>query len=203
MAIAHQAREGCVQFADPTAPDGMEVSPKLFLEECRDSAMARFRGRRRVGAGKACGTIEHPVPPKAGSQESTGMIVAHVSPAIWSAWESSAPGSPREKRAHVESEVHLALEDLADQDMHGYLALTDTQREFYGPDLVQLVRESLDRTTFSHLGRPSEPHWEGTLVERVRPPYLILALSIGFGRRSAGKPAQQGPVQRRRSKPSA
>lgn len=186
-------RDACVRFADPTAPDGKEVSSKVFLKECRQAALARFRQRNDGGPG--CHTIEHPVPPKPGAQESTGMIVAHVSPAIWGAWEISAPGNAREKRAHVEAEVHLALEDLADQDMHGYLALTDTQCDFYGPDLVQLVSESLDRTTFSHLGRLPDPHWEGTLVERVRPPYLVLAVSIGFG-----DPLTEGAVGDSRSR---
>lgn len=178
MVNALKPRQACVQFADPTAPGGMEVSAATFLKECRQSAMARFRSRHdgRVG----CRTIEHPVLPKQGSEDSTGMIIAHVSPAVCSVWESSLPGNAREKRAHVESEVRLALEDLADQDMHGYLALTDAQCDLFSPDLVQLMGEALDRTSFSHLGRRPDAQWEGTLVERVRPPYLVLEVSIDF-----------------------
>lgn len=183
-------RHACVQFADPDAPSGADVSSSTFLKECRGSAMARFRshGDARFG----CRTIEHPVPPKPRCPDSTGLIVAHVSPAVCWAWEQMAPGNAREKRAHVDSQIHLALSDLADQDMHGYLAVTEEQCELYDPDLQQLVTESLDRTTFSRLERAAEPHWEGTLVETVRPPFLVLAVSIDFaGAASKGdaKPA--------------
>lgn len=177
-----------VQFADPTAPSGKEVSRSVFLKQCRAAAMARFRPRE-TGAG--CRTIEHPVPALAGSQGSTGMIVAHLSPAVCRAWEATVEGSVHDKREHVEAEVNLALADLADQDMHGYLALTDAQCELFGPDLVQLVNESLDRTTFSHLARKADPHWEGTLVERLRPPYLVLIVSIQFAKEPPrGAPAR-------------
>ena len=167
-----------VQFADPSAPGGMEVSTTQFLRDCRQSALTRFRRRHagRVG----CRTIEHPVAPKPGCKESTGMIVAHLSPEVCAVWEQSLGGGVEERRALVESEVHLALDDLAEQDMHGYLALTEAQCRIFRPDLVQLVTESLDRTSFSHLGRKPDPQWEGTLVERVRPPYLVLDVSIDF-----------------------
>lgn len=171
----HQA---CVQFADPTAPGGREVSAPDFLRECRKSALTRFRRRHHGRLG--CRTIEHPVPPKPGCKESTGKIIAHLSPEVCAAWERSVEGTLAERRAYVDSEVHLALSDLADQDMHGYLALTEAQCRIFRPDLVQLVNESLDRTSFSHLGRRADPEWEGTLVERVRPPYLVLDISIDF-----------------------
>ncbi len=190
-------RHACVQFADPTAPAGMEVSAKAFLKECRQSALTRFRSRHDARIG--CRTIEHPVPPKPGNKDSTGMIVAHVSPAVCWVWETNATGSPSEKRAHVEKQIHLALEDLAEQDMHGYLAVTDAQCELYGPDLVQLVNEALDRTSFSALGRHADAHWEGTLVERVRPPYLVLAVSIGFEEPVDGKTVADGRTRRRKT----
>jgi hypothetical protein len=181
-------RHAGVQFADPAAPSGMEVSRDDFLKECRASAIARFRSREPGWLG--CRTIEHPVPAQPGSQGSTGMIVAHLSPAVCRAWEASASGGAPARRAHVDSEVDLALTDLADQDMHGYLALTDAQCELFGPDLVQLVHEALDRTSFSRLGVKAEPQWEGTLVERVRPPYLVLIVSIDLAK----------PARRRRAR---
>lgn len=178
MMNAVKPRHACVQFADPTAPSGADLSSATFLEECRGSALARFRGHGAARIG--CRTIEHPVPPKPRCPDSTGLIVAHVSPAVCWAWEQMAPGNAREKRAHVDAQIHLALSDLADQDMHGYLAVTEEQCELYDPDLQQLVTESLDRTTFCRLGRAADPHWEGTLVETVRPPFLVLAVSIDF-----------------------
>lgn len=178
MATTLKPRHASVQFADPAAPSGMEVSRAQFLKDCRGSALARFRHKAPTWVG--CRTIEHPVPALPGTQASTGMIVAHVSPAVCRAWEATVPGDPPERRAHVEAQVQLALQDLSDQDMHGYLALTEAQCDLFGPDLVQLTNESLDRTTFSRLGRRADPQWEGTLVERVRPPYLVLIVSIDF-----------------------
>lgn len=169
-------RHASVQFADPTGPSGAEVSRADFLKQCRDSALARFRAHAPSWLG--CRTIEHPVPALPGTTASTGMIVAHVSPAVCKAWESTLVGSVAERRAELEAQVHLALQDLSDQDMHGYLAVTQAQCDLFEPDLVQLTAESLDRTSFSHLGRKPDPQWEGTLVERVRPPYLVLILSI-------------------------
>lgn len=178
MLTTAKPRHACVQFADPAGPSGAELSSTMFLQECRGSALARFRSRGR--AQDTCRTIEHPVPPKPRCQESTSLIVAHVSRALCQAWERLVPGDARAKRTHVDEQIHLALKDLADQDMHGYLAVTDEQCEMYDPDLTQLVTESLGRTTFSHVGRAADPHWEGTLVEQVRPPFLLLALSIGL-----------------------
>lgn len=184
MAPALKSRQACVQFADPDAPEGAQVSTPDFMAQCHDSALARFGKGRRASLG--CRTIQHLVPPKPGDEGSTGMIVAHVSPAFCAAWEAGLPTSLREKRAHVEAQMHLALEDLADQDMHGYLAITKAQCAIYSPDLVQLVNEALDRTTFSKLGRRADPKWEGTLVGRVQPPYLVLVISIGItGRATA------------------
>jgi hypothetical protein len=194
-------RQASVQFADPTAPSGREVSSAVFLKECRQSAVARFRDHAPTLLG--CRTIEHPVPPQPGSQGSTGMIVAHLSPAVCRAWDASSIGTLSERRARVAEEMQLALTDLADQDMHGYLALTDAQCDLFGPDLVQLVSESLERTSFSHLGRQADPHWEGTLVERLRPPYLVLVLSVDFLAAPATKVAARAKPRpsRRQAKP--
>lgn len=180
MTNAPKSRHASVQFADPTAPSGMEVTRDDFLKQCKDAATARFR--RADPAWPGCRTIEHPVPTLPGNAGSTGMIIAHVSPAVCRAWQASAPGNAADQRSHVDGELQLALTDLADQDMHGYLALTEAQCALFRPDLIQLVTESLDRTTFSHLGRRPDPRWEGTLVERLRPPYLILIVSIDFER---------------------
>lgn len=167
-----------VQFSDPNAPGGVEITTTEFLKECRQSALARFRSRRDPSGD--CRTIEHVVPPKLGDHGSTGSIVAHLSQALCEAWEASSPGNPRERAAHLAEQMQLALEDLAEQDMHGYLALTEEQRALYAPDLEQLVTEALDRTSFSHLLRRPEVSWEGTLVQSVRPPHLILVVSIGL-----------------------
>lgn len=190
MLTAPKPRQPCVQFADPAAPSGTLVSSAEFLRDCHASALARFRARSdgRI----ACRTVTHPVPPKARSESSTGLIVAHVSPALCWAWESKSPGNARERRAHVDGQLHLALGDLADQDMHGYLAVTPEQCDVYEPDLAQLVCESLDRTSFARLGRTADPHWEGTLVEQVKPPYLVLALSIGLDG-AGGEPVRLPP----------
>lgn len=171
-------RAACVQFADPNAPGGVEITTAEFLKECRQSALARFRTRHDPSGD--CRTVEHVVPPKLGDHGSTGSIIAHLSTQLCDAWEASAPGTTRERSAHVEEQVQLALEDLAEQDMHGYLALTEEQRALYAPDLEQLVTEALDRTSFSHLLRKPVVNWEGTLVQSVRPPHLILVVSVSF-----------------------
>ena len=190
MANTLKPHHASVQFADPTAPSGMEVSRADFLKQCRESAMAHFRAHQPIGRGAR--TIEHLVPALTGSQGSTGMIVAHISPAVCRAWDATVEGNAQTKQAEVEAQVQLALGDMADQDIHGYLALTEAQCKVFEPDLIQLVNESLDRTTFSHLGRKADPHWEGTLVERLKPPYLVLIVSIDFADDSA-QDATMGP----------
>lgn len=194
MVTHPKSRQASVQFADPSAPSGVQVSTAAFLKECEQSALARFRGRRQGRL--ACRTIQHLVPPKPGDEGSTGMIVAHVSPEVWSAWETGLPSSLLEKRAHIEAQLHLALEDLADQDMHGYLAITKEQCAIYKPDLTQLMDEALDRTTFSRLGRRSDPNWEGTLVGRVQPPYLVLVVSIGMTKTTTRKAPRRKTTRR-------
>ncbi|MEA3203492.1 MAG: hypothetical protein QOI63_1167 [Thermoplasmata archaeon] len=167
-----------VQFADPNAPAGVEITTAEFLKECRLSALARFRARRDPSGD--CRSVEHVVPPKLGDHGSTGSIIAHLGTRLCDAWEADALGTTRERAAHVEEQVQLALEDLAEQDMHGYLALTEEQRALYAPDLEQLVTEAFDRTTFSHLHVKPQVNWEGTLVQSVRPPHLILVVSISL-----------------------
>lgn len=176
MTTTLKPRPASVQFADPASPSGMEVSRDEFLKDCRASALARFR--RKSPSWVGCRTIEHAVPALPGTEASTGMIVAYVSPAVCRAWEANLLGAASDRHAQLEAQVHLALQDLSDQDMHGYLALTQAQCDLFGPDLIQLTNESLDRTSFSHLSRQADPQWEGTLVERVRPPYLVLVVSI-------------------------
>jgi hypothetical protein len=75
---------------------------------------------------------------------------------------------------------------LAAQDFHAYLALTDAQGLVFRQDLSQMFDEALDRTSFSRLRRRAETRWEGTLVESIRPPSLVLAVSIGFHGPTAG-----------------
>jgi len=192
MANPLKPRHASVQFADPAAPSGIEVSREDFLKQRRASAIARFRLHEPGWLG--CRTIEHPVPAQPGSGGSTGTIIAYVSPAVCRAWEAAATGTLQVRRAFVDAQIDLALTDLADQDMHGYLALTDAQCELFGPDLVQLVDESLDRTTYSHLARKADARWEGTLVERVRPPYLVLIVSIDFAKPARRKAARKPVV---------
>lgn len=184
MTATQKSHQACVQFSDPAAPEGVQVSTATFLKQCRESALDRFHGPRGRSAG--CQTIQHDVPPKPGDEGSTGKIVAHVSPEACTAWESGLPANLRKGHDHIEAQIHLALGDLADQDMHGYLAFSKAQCAIYGPDLVQLIDEALERTTFSGLGRKAECNWEGTLVGRVTPPYLILVISIGLAAPSDG-----------------
>lgn len=172
-----KVRKAGVQFSDPESPGGVEITTSDFLQQCRLSALARFRSRSDSASG--CHTIEHVVPPKLGDRGPTGSILVHVSSDIMQTWERSAPGDPPAKHAHVVEQLHLALEDLADQDVHGFLALTDEQRAIFVPDLVQLVQEALERTSFAKLTQKPIVNWEGTLVKSVRPPYLVLVISIG------------------------
>ena len=170
-----------MQFIDLRSPARRQVaSATAFLNNSHREALARFR--TRANPRPTCRTVEYSVPPKPGDEGSTGVIVAHLSPAVSLAWEASASGTLRQKRDHVQRQVRLALEDLAEQDMHGYLALSPQQRAVYNPDFVQMMEEALDRTTFSHLGRRPDPRWQGTLVESVEPPYLVLVVSVAFAK---------------------
>lgn len=176
MRARTKAREGCVQFSDSAGPGGSEGSSNQFLRACRESAASRCEaaGERQV----AVHTVEYVVPTKFGDLGSTGSIVLHVSEPLLREWERDLEGTPAQRRLHIESQLRLAMEDLGMQDMHGYLALTPGQRACYLADLEQLVTEALGRTNCSHFHRQAVPHWEGTLVKSVRPPLLVLVVSI-------------------------
>lgn len=153
-----------------------------FLGETRASAMQRFEGHRleasapsNVLAGE-CRTVERTV--SSSLRGCSGTIVAHISAPAFAAWTAAEPGFPAQREAHVLAQLQLVLQDLADHDVHSCLALTETQCDVYGLDLEQLVAESLDRTTFSHLGKPADVRWEGTLVKSLDPPALVLVVSL-------------------------
>lgn len=157
---------------------GLEAVTVDFLMQSRRSALAHFGAH---GAWSAdCHTVERTVPAQGGDSGCNGTIVAHVSGPIYDAWVAAAEGTLTQRKAHVEAQVQLVLQDLSDHDIHGYLALTQAQCEVYDQDLVQLVRQSLDRTTFTGLQRECAVHWEGTLVRSLQPPVLVLVVSIGF-----------------------
>lgn len=178
MRTVPKIREPRVQYGDPEGPGGVDITPEEFASACRTSALARFRTPRTLHP--ACPAVGYTVPPKFGDPGPTGAIVAHLDPRLVAAWEAAVAGLAHERRRHVEQQVALALEDLGLQDMHGLLALTPGQRDFFALDLAQLVAEALDRTTFSRLGRAPLAQWEGTLVQRLSPPFVVLQLSIRF-----------------------
>lgn len=153
-----------------------------FLGETRAAALLRFDGRR-IEASAACNalagdcrTAERTVTSTTGG--CSGSIVAHVSAPAFAAWAASGPGFPAQREAHVLGQLQLVLQDLCDHDVHSCLALTEMQCDVYGLDVEQLVVESLDRTTFSRLGKPAAVRWEGTLVKSLDPPALVLVVSI-------------------------
>ncbi len=169
-------RRACVQFADPAGPQTDQIGVANFTRECRQSALARFSHARTAPG--TCHTIDYLVPPKYGDAGATGSIVAHLSPRMSEAWQKQAHGPVQVRRWHVEAQMRLALEDLGLQDIHGLLAMTPAQREAYKLDLDQLVAEVLQRTDFWQLGIAARTRWEGTLVERLRPPFVILVFSV-------------------------
>jgi hypothetical protein len=163
-------------------PLGLEAVTQEFLSQARASAVARFEGAvlsaHRASGAHACHTEQRAA--RTGSLGTTGSIVIHASQPLMAAWSAAAAGTPREKAAHVSAQLQLVLQDLADHDAQDCLALTDTQCDVYDLDVVQLVAESLERTTFPSLGRPASVHWEGTLVQSLRPAMLVLVISIGL-----------------------
>jgi hypothetical protein len=170
-------RQTRVRLSDPKVAGGIEAITTHFLRDARQSALGRF-GHRTLASG--CHTAQLTVPARPGAGGCTGTIVAHVSAPTFRAWMDSTYGTPAQRKEHVIEQMQLVLQDLSDHNMHGYLALTDAQCDVYDQDLVQLVTESLDRTSFSHLKRPCSVHWEGTLVKSLQPPVLVLVVSIGF-----------------------
>lgn len=175
MPVQQASRTACVQFADPEAPDGIDITLPAFLDGCRKSAVARWQDATQLHAGVR--TIVH-TQTEAGKP--TGSIVLHLHDRAFALWQSVAPGAPTTPRAFVESEIRAVLTELAEQGVHGLIAFTEAQRALFVPDLVQAVTEALGRTSFAKLGREPKIHWEGTLVETVRPPVLTLVVSLGF-----------------------
>lgn len=155
-----------------------------FLGDMHRAALSHFQGQRlrsstptNVLAGE-CRTVQLTMPAGDGLRVCSGTIVAHVSAPAFAAWAAAEPGPSSQRENRVIDQLRLVLQDLSDQDVHGCLALTESQCSVYDLDLVQLVAESLDRTTFSRLRRVPDIHWEGTLVKSLDPPALILVLSI-------------------------
>jgi hypothetical protein len=164
--------------APPVRPEGdLEAVTVAFLRQAQRAALARFTPHSRWSRG--CHTAQLAVEQRPGDS-STGAIVAYVSADLVQAWSAAAPGSARERKAHVMDQLRLVLQDLRDQQAHAALAFSSTQCEVYDLDLAQLVAESLQRTTFAALRRDCGIHWEGTLVRSLRPPAFVLALSIGL-----------------------
>lgn len=153
-----------------------------FLGEARASALGHFELHRIRSIAPSnlltgeCRTVERTVRDSPGAL--AGKIVAHISGPAFAAWAASEPGYPAQREAHVLAQLQLVLQDLADHDVHECLALTQTQCDVYALDLEQLIGESLDRTTFSHLRQHPDIHWEGTLVKSLDPPALVLVVSI-------------------------
>lgn len=164
-------RTACVQFADPEAPDGIDITIPSFLDACRRSAIARFHDPKDLRT--AVQTFVHT---QGTGPDSTGSIALHVHKQAFESW---AAANPQGKRG-VESELHGVLEDLAAQGLHGLIAFTEAQRALFVPDLEQAVLEALERTSFPSLARKARIHWEGSIVERVRPPTVTLVVSLTF-----------------------
>ena len=167
-----------------TVDTDLDALTDEFLGETRASALGRFEGHRiravapsNVLAGE-CRTVERTVRHGPGHPACQGKIVAHISGPAFAAWAASEPGYPAQREGHVLTQLQLVLQDLADHDVHECLALTQTQCDVYALDLEQLIAESLDRTTFSHLRQHADIHWEGTLVKSLDPPALVLVVSI-------------------------
>ncbi len=171
-------RQTRVRLSHPQVAGGLEAATLDFLKETRQSALGRFAGRNPRP--RSCLTVQRGVPARPGADGCIGTIVVHVSAPVANAWAAQGTGMHVERKAQVAEQLQLVLQDLCDQDVHGYLSLTDTQCDVYGHDLVQLVTESLGRTTFPQLGRACDVHWEGTLVRSLQPPALVLVVSIGF-----------------------
>lgn len=162
----------------------IEALTNEFLGDAHASAVVHFESHRRSASAPSnflagdCRTVQRTVTSGHGAGGCNGTIVVHVSAQAFAAWCAGRPGSPLQREAHVLSELQLLLQDLSDHEAHGCLTLTQAQCEVYDLDLVQLVTESLERTTFSLLRRQAEVHWEGTLVKSLDPPALVLVVSV-------------------------
>ena len=177
-------RPTLVRPTQPKVDVDLDALTDEFLGETRASALGRFEGHRIRSATPSnilagdCHTVERTIPGSPGPEGCQGKIVAHISGPAFAAWAAAEPGYPAQREGHVLAQLQLVLQDLADHDVHECLALTQTQCDVYGLDLEQLIAESLDRTTFSHLRQHADIHWEGTLVKSLDPPALILVVSI-------------------------
>lgn len=155
-----------------------------FLGEMRRAAVGHFESQRARAETPInlltgdCRTFQMTLPVGEVPRLCAGTIVAHVSGSAFACWAAAEPGSLAEREARVIAQIQLLLQDLSDHDVHGCLTLTESQCEAYDLDLMQLVAESLDRTSFSRLHRQADIHWEGTLVRSLDPPSLVLVLSI-------------------------
>lgn len=161
----------------------LEALTTEFLDDAHQSAVGHFEGHRlrslvpsNLLAGD-CRTVQRTVAagPDGGCN---GTIVAHVSAQAFAAWSANGSGPALQREAHVLAQLQLVLQDLSDHEVHGCLALTQSQCDVYDLDLMQLIAESLERTTFSLLRHPAEVHWEGTFVKSLHPPALVLVVSI-------------------------
>lgn len=157
-----------------------------FLGSMRRAAVDHFEHQRdeeglpvNLLAGD-CRTFQMSVPASGSGRLCGGTIVAHVSGPAIALWVASETGSLLVREERVMAQLQLVLQDLCDHDVQGCLTLTESQCEVYGLDLMQLVAESLDRTSFSRLQRQADIHWEGTLVTSLDPPALVLVVSIGL-----------------------
>lgn len=161
----------------------LEALTAEFLGETRASALGRFEGHRLLSAAPSnllageCRTVQRTAN-AAARDGSSATIVAHISAPAFAAWAACEPGYAGQRETHVLAQLQLMLQDLSDHDVHQCLALTETQCDVYDLDLAQLIQESLDRTTFSHLRQHADIHWEGTLVKSLDPPSLVLVVSI-------------------------
>ena len=155
-----------------------------FLGEMRRSAVDHFDRTRDAAPTPIniltgdCRTVQMSIPATESPRICGGTIVAHVSGPAFAVWAAAGTGSPAEREEQVLGQLQLVLQDLSDHDVQGCLTLTSSQCDAYDLDLRQLVAESLDRTTFSHLQRQADVHWEGTFVRSLDPPALVLVVSI-------------------------
>jgi hypothetical protein len=161
-----------------------EALTARFLADAHASALSRFEMQRLrasaptnllTGEGRS---VRWNVQAPEARVHCTGSIVMHVSAPAFAAWAASAPGAAAQREVHVLSQLQLVLQDLADHDVHGCLALTEAECDAYDLDLVQLVAESLDRTSFARLRQAADIHWEGTLVRSLDPPSFVLVVSV-------------------------
>ncbi len=171
-------RQPEVLLADQSTDTGPEATAVQFLNQARHSALGHFDHPRSLFA--TCFTAKCDVPGRSATEAPTGSIVVHVSHPVFKEWAATATGLPAARRTHVVEQLQLVLQDLSDHDVHVSLALTEAQCEVYSKDLIQLVEESLGRTTFALLGRSAKIHWEGTFIQSLNPLFIVAVVSVGF-----------------------